>query len=271
MSCLRTPRHDDIHVTLAFDEVWDQHEEDSPHDLQAKPTVLNNHICTVANENQQLRRQHGTSFRLTNFPLELRMLVWERSLPSRRVLRITELPTTEYGHSSGRASCCCVYPPVLLYVCRESRKFALAHFKLFFEESFGRRALFKPTYIRPKLDVIYLDLDAYDEAAYGYPELDEVESIAVRWKDRAFHKIWHCGWEREPYFAAMTRLLLVTKRKRPYPACCCATVELLPDPDGQQEELEWTNFISWNKKSGYDIPNIQHIEVVVENFIQCSS
>ncbi|KAH6889959.1 hypothetical protein B0T10DRAFT_404043 [Thelonectria olida] len=251
--------------------------QDSPdvRDLQAEIESLKARLRTVEDENQQLRRRHGTSFPLMDLPLELRMLVWEHALPDRRVLRIAELPTGEiYG--AGATFFCSAAPPVLLHICRESREFALTHFKPFFEKIFESKKMSRPIYFRPKLDILYFDSDILSsQIALGYPEVNDIESIAIRHDRNGPKRLWNYGYHGAigtSCLTGMTRLLLVEALEWPWPSNrCCATIELSPDPAGKQKELEWTDFIARDRHSDHYVPNIQHVEAVLGKFFQNNS
>ncbi|KAM5357450.1 hypothetical protein ACJZ2D_016250 [Fusarium nematophilum] len=225
-------------------------------DLIAENENLKAQLRAVEDDNREPRRQHGKSF--MDLALELRLLIWEFALPDRRVLRVAELPTARGTYEPGPAFFCSARPPALLHVCRESREVALTHFRPLFKKNIESGEITRPIYFRPKFDILYLDLDWYGRIA-SYPEVDEIESIALPHDGNKPSRVWGDG-----LFAGMTRLLLVAALDQPWPANrCCETVEFLPDPASKEEELEWIDYIAKARGSDDDVPNIRHVEAVV--------
>ena len=69
--------------------------QDSPEvrNLRAKNENLKARLRALEDENRQLRQlQSDTFFYFTRLPLEIRITIWERALPDRRVVRVAELP-----------------------------------------------------------------------------------------------------------------------------------------------------------------------------------
>ncbi|QSS66997.1 hypothetical protein I7I51_03209 [Histoplasma capsulatum] len=230
------------------------------HNLQAEIEDLTARLRKVEAENQQLRYQQGTCFPLMELPPEIRILVWKNALPNRRVLRISELPAS--GYEPREKMFCSARPPVLLHICRESREVALAHFRPFFSEKCGSE-MPRPIYFRPKLDILYIDVMFLDEITSEYPEVNEIESIAIPIRSPR-------NLDLSGKMTGMKSLFFVTALEEPWPwNRCCSTVELSPNPDRKERELEWTDYISMircyerNFPNRPKVPNIEHVEAVV--------
>ncbi|OJD27146.1 hypothetical protein ACJ73_01454 [Blastomyces percursus] len=236
------------------------------HNLQAEIEDLKARLRKVEAENQQLRYQQATCFPLMELPPEIRVLVWKDALPNRRVLRISELPAS--GYEPGEKMFCSARPPVLLHVCVESREVALAHFKPFFREKCESK-MPRPIYFRPKLDILYIDVRTPDDISEEYPEVNEIESIAIQIRPPR-------SIDLRGTMTGMTSLFLVTALEEPWPLNrCCSTVELSPDPARKESELEWTDYISRMRRRDRNnfpplpkFPNIQHVEAVVGKLVR---
>ncbi|KLO99146.1 uncharacterized protein FFB20_15828 [Fusarium fujikuroi] len=197
------------------------------------------------------RKHNGRSF--MDLATELRLLIWNFSLPDQRVLRVTELPLgdLEQGLTFFRSA----RAPALLHTCRESREVALAHFKPFFEKGANNHAITRPIYFRPKVDILYIERDVYH--SFGlYPEVNEIESIALPRKhelDELF---------QEDLFLGVKRVLIV-KADHGWPNRCCETIEFAPDPTRKEDELQWINDLNRLAKVKSSIPKIESFEAVI--------
>ncbi|OJD20358.1 hypothetical protein ACJ73_08310 [Blastomyces percursus] len=234
------------------------------HNLQAEIEDLKARLRKVEAENQQLRYQQGTCFPLMELPPEIRILVWKNALPNRRVLRISELPAS--GYEPREKMFCSARPPVLLHICKESRDVALAHFRPFFREICGSK-MPRPIYFRPKLDILYIDVMSPDEITSEYPEVNEIESIAIPIQSPR-------NLDLSGKMTGMKSLFLVTALEEPWPwNRCCSTIELSPNPDRKERELEWTDYISMirryerNFPNRPKFPNVEHVEAVVGKLV----
>ncbi|KAH0441699.1 hypothetical protein CcaCcLH18_01959 [Colletotrichum camelliae] len=230
-------------------------------DLQAKIEDQQAQLHTLQDENQQLRRRQQAQFRFADLPLELRGLIWQHALPDARVLRVSLIPAK--WDSNGRYDpaifiFCSARPPALLHACRESREAALAQFKPFFEGDGSR-----PVYFRPKFDVLYLDMTAVLFFAALYPEVNEIESIAV--PSDIPNALLGDEASNLRYLRGMKRLLLVTPLESPEPISqCCTSVEFSPDGTGRQQASEWEKFMNDRRPS---LCNALHVEAVVGKLV----
>ncbi|KAI1291677.1 hypothetical protein F5Y03DRAFT_388341 [Xylaria venustula] len=180
-------------------------------------------------------------FGFVNLSYELRTLIWEYALSDRRVFRIFET-YQEDSYDLTKTFFCSARLPVVLYVCKESREVALAHFRPFFEESWHGK-ISRPIYIRPELDILYIDSLRLGNLALDYLDINKIESIAI---------------------PSMTRLLLVKALGKPWPSNrCCATIELSPDAAGKQKESEWAEYIATQRR----FPNVQQVKAVVGELV----
>ncbi|KAF5554088.1 plp-dependent transferase, partial [Fusarium phyllophilum] len=81
------------------------------------------------------------------------------------------------NHEPGPISFCSARSPVLLHVCREFREVVVEQFEPMFNKTIESEEMTRPIYFRPKVDVLFLDLDWYGRIAL-YPEIDRIESVA---------------------------------------------------------------------------------------------
>ncbi|QSS65613.1 hypothetical protein I7I51_06459 [Histoplasma capsulatum] len=121
----------------------------------------------------------------------------------------------------------------------------------------------RPIYFRPKLDILYIDVMFPDEITSEYPEVNEIESIAIPIRSPR-------NLDLSGKMTGMKSLFLVTALEEPWPwNRCCSTIELSPNPDHKERELEWTDYISMirryerNFPNRPKVPNIEHVEAVV--------
>ncbi|KAK8084228.1 hypothetical protein PG997_005499 [Apiospora hydei] len=227
--------------------------------LQAQIKDLEDQIYALNDQNRQLLRQQPTRFHSMGLPPELRNLIWEQALPDRRVLRIVDYSTDMYNT---HPFFCFARAPVLLHVCRESRGVALAHFKPLFETEVSR-----PVYFRPKFDILHLSPNAIADFAEEYPDIGEVESIAIPRDDMKYY--WH-ELTNSGHFKSMTRLLLVGSSKLGSQTHrCCAIINLSPDRASQQQEsFLWEEFIDCKRAEADWPPDLRHVEAVVATIVR---
>lgn len=126
----------------------------------------------------------------------------------------------------------------------------------------------RPIYIRPKLDVLFLDFLDISVLADTYPKVNEIESVAIH--SRAVKTMI---WEGRG-FSGMKKLLVVTSEnpnERRLPNRCCTAIKLSPDAT-DKAQLEWEEALSscppWSRLDF--LANIQP-EGVVAEFIHRNS
>jgi hypothetical protein len=126
-----------------------------------------------------------------NFPLfmglpaEIREDIWKLTLPDKRHVKI------QYADDSLHISNVSPAVPAILHVSQESRQLALRHLILFFDKTTVFNRLFQPVYLRPKLDVLFIDLseDELLELLIDYPAIKEFQTVAISLWDKGVNHL----------------------------------------------------------------------------------
>jgi hypothetical protein len=111
---------------------------------------------------------------LSRLLTELRLQIWEYTLPKQRVIRV--------GECHGGFRVYGAHPPVALHVCYESREVALKRFK---PTLIGEDIIPRPIFYQAQADILYLDIPGSEYSfARLYPEICQASTVALKpWVD----------------------------------------------------------------------------------------